>query len=98
MKVYINFQTQVDVIEGWVADEKEFFDWCCKNLRNRGKKLFLVLPGEESKDFYLTSSIDDIECFFEYVFMGDKLFIQEFEYGDYKDAIGYLADLFETQN
>lgn len=96
MTTYINFQAENELKEATVNSQAEFEEWVAHNIRTRGNKLYVVLPGENSKDFFVTSSPLDIEIFFDYLNMDTKFFIQEFAYGDYKDALGYLADLFEV--
>ena len=96
MKSYINFQTENELFEAHVSGPREFEAWSAKHLRTRGHKLFVVLPGKDAREVFITSSITDIDLFFEYVNMHNKIFIQEFEYGDYKEVFGYLSDLFEV--
>lgn len=93
----IILHTNDELIEGYVKDENEFFKWSIENLRSRGKKLYIVLPGQDATSAFITEHVEDIEQFFEYLFIDDLFFIMEFEAGDYADALGYLADLYEAK-
>lgn len=97
MEVKIIFHTETEVIEGFVEDTTEFSKWVSENIAGRGKKLYVVLPGQDAKSALITDDIEDIECYFDFMFIDDVLFIMEFAEGDYADALGYLADLYEAK-
>jgi len=102
MKTYINLQTSKTVIETNVNSIEEFRDFVSSKIRTNGSKLYVVMNGEAPItkfpiEVYITPSPTDIEQWFEFVKLGSKIFIQEFEQHDYKDAIEYLVDLYELK-
>jgi hypothetical protein len=103
MRTYINYQSKEDLKESYVNNSNEFENWTSANLNTVGHKLYLIMTGPDQmqntpKEWFVTSSILDIELWFENVNMYDKVFIQEFECGDYKELLGYLGDLYEIND
>ncbi len=94
----INFQTKDFVKENSVSNRYKWSDWVHENLSIRGDKTFLLMSGsilgtEKPTEIFITSSIEDIIGYYDSVWMGEKVWIQEFELYDLNDALGYLCEL-----
>ena len=97
--IKINLQTE-EKLEIRKIKESFFPDWCNAFLRQGGNKLFLVMTGktgilETPKELFVTSSITDLELWFENVNIYNEIYIQVFDYDDYKSLLGYLSLLYE---
>lgn len=105
MNITINFQTKDNVSSYQLHpyNKERLNKWIHENLGRRGHKFYLILTGENpltktQKEFCLTSSIIDVEEYIHNVCVCSKIFIQEFEYGDYEAVLCYLSTMYDINS